>query len=130
VPNDEPHRKSSTDAAIDPVTLADLRARVAELERRIVTLEARELRDSDDRELVRAIAKESRGQALTAAAIVERARLTAPELAMALEAAGITGAIELGAWLRDMRGVVIGDVQLIRGVRLSDGYTWRVVHVV
>lgn len=108
----------------------DLADRVAALEARMAALEAlgrrREPRDDADVAALFDVARALDGAAVTAAQLWQRARADVA-LREALRAADIDSARELGYWLRRLRGVRVGGLQLVSGAqRTGAGRRWAV----
>jgi len=121
-------RKPAGATALPPI--AALTARVAVLERTCHDLAAivargRGLRDNADAALIAAIHAATAGDAFMSRELCDHARVV-PALGLALEAADLTTAQELGHWLRRVEGQRSGSLIVVCVEPDRDGHSWAV----
>ena len=102
-----------------------LEATVAEMGRRLAALERTQPRTESDTPLSLAIAVETEGAWVTAAALLRRA-VVSPALHEALTRAWIDDAGQLGTTLRRLSRTDVDGFLVERGRRIGDGFLWRV----
>lgn len=119
-PTTTPPRESGVWAAVHA-----LQVRVEAHARQLAALQRERTPSPADVALLVLLAEQADGAPFIVRTIRSWARAS-EAIADALDAASLDGSIEIACWLRGMRGVPAGGLELARGTRTGHGYRWRV----